>query len=158
MVRLDDLHEEEAHHMRNMAGRFAQLELPPDAWVTSPPLRDATVALVTSAGLHRRGDPPFRWGDYAYRLIPRDVDPAELVQAHVSVNFDRTHYQRDVNVVLPLDRIRELADAGEIGGVSEWHFSVMGANPTPTRLAPAAADMAQRMHDLGVDAAMLAPV
>ncbi len=158
MVRLNDLHPEEAHHMRNMGQRFAQLELPPDAWVTPPPLSEATVALVTSAGLHRRDDPPFRFGDYAYRLIPRDVDPAELVQAHVSVNFDRTHFQRDVNVVLPLDRIRELHASGEVGGVSAWHFSVMGANPTPTRLAPAALDMAQRMRELGVDCAMLTPV
>ena len=158
MVRLSDLHPEEAHHMRNMAERFRRLENLPDAWLTPPPLREATVALVTSAGLHRRDDPPFRWGDYAYRLIPRDVDPAELVQSHVSVNFDRTHFQRDVNVVLPLDRIRELADAGEIGAVSEWHFSVMGANPTPSHLAPAAADMAQRMRDVGVDVAVLTPV
>lgn len=158
MVRLDDLHEEEAHHMRNMGRRFAQLQLPPDAWVTPPPLSEATVALVSSAGLHRRDDPPFRFGDYGYRLIPHDVDPDDLVQSHVSVNFDRTHYQRDVNVVLPIDRIRELAEAGEIGGVSEWHFSVMGASPTPTQLAPAAADIAQRMRDAGADVAVLAPV
>ena len=64
-------------------------------------------------------------------MIPDDIDPNDLVQSQVSVNFDRTHYQRDMNVVLPIDRLHELRDAGEIGGVSPIHFSVQGASPTP---------------------------
>ena len=158
MVRLSELHPEEAHHMRNMGERFAQMPLDDTPFVTPPPLAEATIALITSAGLHRRDDRPFRFGDQGYRVIPNDVDPADLVQTQVSVNFDRTHYQRDVNVVLPLDRMRELAQAGEIGAVSEWHYSVLGSNPNPYLLKDAAADLAQRMHDFGVDCAMLTPV
>jgi len=158
MVRLEDLHPEEAEHMRNMGRRFGQMELGVTPWVSPPPLAESTIALVTSAALHRRDDRPFRFGDQGYRLIPNDTDPADLVQTHVSVNFDRTHYQRDVNVVLPLDRLRELVEAGEVGAVSEWHYSVLGANPNPSRLRDAARDMAQRMRDSGVDCAMLTPV
>ena len=158
MVRLSDLHPEEAQHLRDMGGRFAQMEIGATPWVTPPPLSEAKIALVTSAGLHRRDDRPFRFGDTGYRVIPNDIDPADLVQTHVSVNFDRTHYQRDVNVVLPLDRMRELVEAGELGAVSEWHYSVLGASPNPANLRAAATDMAQRMHDSGVDCAMLTPV
>ena len=158
MVRLSDLHSEEAQHLRNIGERFAQMEIGPTPWVTPPPLAESKIALVTSAGLHRRDDRPFRFGDVGYRVIPNDVDPADLVQTHVSVNFDRTHYQRDINVVLPLDRMRELVEAGEVGAVSEWHYSVLGASPDPSHLKAAAKDMAQRMHDSGVDCAMLTPV
>ena len=80
------------------------------------------------------------------------------MQSQVSVNFDRTHYQRDMNVVLPIDRLHELRDAGEIGGVSPVHFSVQGASPDAKTFEASAADMANRMRELGVDAAMLAPV
>ena len=158
MVRLNELHPEEAHHMRNMGERFEQMPLDDTPFVTPPPLAESTIALITSAGLHRRDDRPFRFGDQGYRAIPNDVNPADLVQTQVSVNFDRTHYQRDVNVVLPLDRMRELAQAGEIGAVSEWHYSVLGSNPNPYLLKDAAADLAQRMHGSGVDCAMLTPV
>jgi len=158
MVRLDDLHPEEAEGMRRAIARYQFPDLSSTPWVAPPPLAESTIALITSAGLHRRGDRPFRFGDAGYRLIPADVDFAELVQTQVSVNFDRTHYQQDVNVVLPRDRLRELAAAGEVGGVSPWHYSVLGSSPNPLNLEAAARDMAQRMHASGVDSAVLAPV
>ncbi len=144
--------------MRGMGQRFARMPLDGSPFVSPPPLAEAKIALITSAGLHRRDDRPFRFGEQGYRIIPSDVDPADLIQTQVSVNFDRTHYQRDVNVVLPLDRLRDLAEAGEIGGVSEWHFSVLGSNPSPILLEASAADIAQRLHDSGVHCALLTPV
>ena len=158
MVRLDELHPEEAASMRNAAPRFGDFDHDATPWITPPPLAESTICLVTSAALHRRDDVPFRFGDSGYRLIPDDVDPNDLVQSQVSVNFDRTHYQRDMNVVLPIDRLRELHGAGEIGGVSPVHFSVQGASPDAKAFEASAADMANRMRELGVDAAMLAPV
>ena len=126
-------------------------------WIVPPPLAELKVALITTAALHCRDDPPFRFADTGYREIPDNIDPADLVQSHISVNFDRTHYQRDLNVVLPIERMRELAEAGEIGGVSPTHFSILGATEA-FLLEPSAAEMAQRMHDLGVNAALLVPV
>ena len=158
MVRLDDLHPQEAANMLANAPRFGDIDHDATPWISPPPLAKSTICLITSAALHRRDDLPFRFGDSGYRLIPDDVDPADLVQSQVSVNFDRTHYQRDMNVVLPIDRLRELRDAGEIGAVSSVHFSVQGASPNARTFEASAADMANRMRELGVDAAMLAPV
>ncbi len=138
--------------------RFASFDSEATPWLTPPPLAESTVALITSAGLHRSDDPPFRFGDGGYRLIPNDVDRADITQSHVSVNFDRTHYQRDINVVLPLDRLSELAESGVVGAVSPWHISVMGADPNLAKLEAAAADIARQLRASGVDAAMLAPV
>ena len=57
------------------------------------------------------------------RLLPA----ADILISHVSINFDRTGFQRDLNVVYPIDRLRELVAEGVIGGVAETHFTVMGS-------------------------------
>ena len=159
MVRLSDLHPEEAEHMLQRAEGLRRREFDFDAtpWIAPAPLNESTIALITTAALHRRDDIPFRFADTGFRQIPDDIDPNDLVQSHISVNFDRTHYQRDLNVVLPLDRMHELADAGEIGDVSPMHFSILGATDA-FLLEPSAAEMAERMHNLGVDTALLVPV
>jgi len=56
------------------------------------------VAIVSTAGLHRRGDSVFAPGASDYRIIPGDPAPTDLVMSHVSVNFDRSGFQQDVNV------------------------------------------------------------
>lgn len=159
MVRLSELHPEEAEHMLGRAAllKRSTFDFSATPWITPKPLRESTIALISTAALHRRDDPAFRFGDTGYRLIPNDIEPAELVQSHVSVNFDRTHYQRDLNVVLPIDRMRELAEAGEIGGVSPIHFSILGATES-FLFEQTGAEIARRLHDLGVDTAMLVPV
>src|SRR6476661_5043462 len=103
------------------AERDALLALPcptfaSDPWQAGPPLARRRVAIVSTAGLHLRGDRPFELrggsaGDFPgdYRVIPSDADAGDLLMSHVSVNFDRSGFQQDWNVVFPLDRLRELA-------------------------------------------------
>ncbi|MBT6272809.1 MAG: hypothetical protein HOI95_01595, partial [Chromatiales bacterium] len=59
-------------------------------------------------------------------FIPVEVIFADVVVSHISTNFDRSAFQQDPNIWFPLDRLREMATSGEIGGVSRWHYSVMG--------------------------------
>ena len=68
------------------------------------------MAVVTTAGLHRRDQVAFRIADTGYRVIPGDVAGSDLVMSHTSVNFDRTGFQQDSNVVFPIDRLRELEE------------------------------------------------
>ena len=98
MVRLSDLHPEEAEHMLQRAEQLRRRGFDHEAtpWITPPRLSESKIALITTAALHRRDDPPFRFADSGYRMIPDDIDPNDLVQSHISVNFDRTHYQRDL--------------------------------------------------------------
>ena len=69
------------------------------------PLVGRRVAIIATAGLHKRGDRPFRPGDGSYRVIPAGTPANELVMSHISVNFDRTGFQQDLNVVFPIDRL-----------------------------------------------------
>jgi len=156
MVRLADLHEAEAVHMRARAESMRPVD--PAPWVTPAPLQEATVAIVSTAGLHRRSDTPFVPGAVDYRLLPADVDFADVVVSHISTNFDRSAFQQDPNIWFPLDRLREMAADSEIGGVSNWHYSFMGAQPNHQALAAAGEEVGRLLAADGVDVAFLVPV
>lgn len=100
------------------------------------PLRECTVALVTTAGLHLKRREPFavyaEAGDWTSRCIPGDVDTRDLTFTHT--HYDTRDALRDPNVVFPLDRLRELAAVGMIGGVAPRHFGFMGFIPDPRHL------------------------
>ncbi|MDC0068817.1 glycine/betaine/sarcosine/D-proline family reductase selenoprotein B [Gammaproteobacteria bacterium] len=156
MVRLSDLNEVEAQHMRHVAEGMRPVE--PAPWILPKPLADSTVAIISTAGLHRRSDTPFKVGAVDYRLLPGDVDFADVVVSHVSANFDRSAFQRDPNIWFPLDRLREMAAEGEIGGVSKWHYTFMGAQPNHQALAEAGEEVGRLLAADEVDVALLVPV
>jgi len=156
MVRLSDLHDAEATHMRARAEAMQPVEAAP--WITPKPLQDSTVAIISTAGLHRRTDAPFNLGAVDYRLLPGDIDFADVVVSHVSTNFDRSGFQQDPNLWFPLDRLREMAADGEIGGVSQWHYSFMGAQPNHAALAATGEEVGQLLAKDEVDIALLVPV
>jgi D-proline reductase (dithiol) PrdB len=130
----------------------------PAPWVTPPPLPKANVAIVSTAGLHRRDDAPFNIGAIDYRLLPGDVDFADVVVSHISTNFDRSAFQQDPNIWFPLERLREMAADGEIADVSRWHYSFMGAQPNHEALAKAGEEVGRLLAADGVDVALLLPV
>ena len=48
----------------------------------------------------------------------------ELVMSHSSVNFDRTGFQQDINIVFPVDRLRDLEaemTPSELDAARTWH-------------------------------------
>lgn len=126
-------------------------------FVSGPPLSQRRVALVSSAALIRRGDQPFPVGSGEARELGADWPAAEILVSHVSINFDRAGFQRDLGVVFPIDALRQLAADGTIGAVADTHFSVMGSTD-PAAMTGAADHMAERFRCDGVDAVVLAPV
>jgi len=153
MTRLTDLPPAQAK-------RLAELECPAfdtTPWASGPALAQRQVAIVSSAGLVVRGETPFRGGDPDFRVIPGDTKPDQLLISHVSINFDRTGFQEDWNVVFPLDRLNELASEGAIGSVAQTHYSFMGAT-NPVLMEPHAREVAGRLKRDGVDAVILSPV
>jgi D-proline reductase (dithiol) PrdB len=133
----------------------------PDSVPCTTPKRlaEARVAIVTTAGLRTDGQTYWQAGDESYHEIPSDS--RELVLGHLAPNFDRTGFVVDPNVVFPLDRLRELVDAGTVGSVAPRHFSFMGGQPdyqlSTMRLDTGPA-VAQKLRDDGVDVVLLTPV
>jgi D-proline reductase (dithiol) PrdB len=153
MTRLTDLPPAQAK-------RLAELECPDfetRPWVTGAGLSRRRVAIVSSAGLVVRGGEPFRGRDPDYRVIPSQTKPDELLISHISINFDRTGFQEDWNVVFPLDRLNDLAADGSIGSVAATHYSFMGATD-PAPMEPHARQLAGRLRSDRVDAVILSPV
>ncbi len=154
MVRLDQMPEGQRKHLKELP--CPTFETNP--WVEGPPLSERRVAIVSTAGLHRREDRPFtpEPGDY-YRVIPGDIRAAELLMSHMSTNFDHTGFQQDWNVLFPLDRLREFAEEGIIGSVADFHYSFMGALD-PLQMEKDARRLASILKGDHVDALLLVPV
>jgi D-proline reductase (dithiol) PrdB len=160
------------------AGGFLQRVLSgaiPDepAWQTIPwaplrvPLARARVALVSTAGLSMKGDQPFDMdferahptrGDSSFRRLRADATADSIEANHLHI--DTSYIRRDLNVALPLDRLRELVAEGVVGAMAETHYSIMGyqgsdTGPLERETAPA---IAAAMKSEEVDLAILAPV
>jgi len=126
-------------------------------WAKGPALDQRRVAIISTAGLHRRNDRPFEGMTGDYRVISGDCTAKDLVMTHISTNFDRTGFQQDWNIAFPLDRLRELAADGVVGSVADYHYSFMGATP-PEEMESAARSLAALLKGDQVDAALLVPV
>jgi D-proline reductase (dithiol) PrdB len=155
MARLTDFSlPEQGHHLQKIR------DLPdfgPTPFAAGPPLNRRRIAVVTTSGIHARGDRPFDIGAADYRVIPGDKTAADLIMSHVSVNYDRSGFQEDINVVFPIDRLRELHREGVVGSISDFHYSFMGAAPIRA-LEPKARELAVLLKKDRVDAALLTPV
>jgi len=126
-------------------------------WVTGKPLSARRVAMISSSGIHLRDDKRFAGGESGYREIPDGTPAEDIIMSHVSVNYDRTGYQQDINTIFPLDRMKELAADGTIGSVAKVHYSFMGATD-PRKMEDEARALAQRLKSDDVDSAILLPV
>lgn len=155
MTRLSDLPEWERQHHLDKIRDLPDFGNTP--FVAGPPLKQRRIAIITTAGLHVRDDRPFDPGAADYRVIPGDTPDADLVMSHTSVNFDRSGFQEDVNVVFPLARLRELEAEKVVGSVSGYHYAFMGAAPI-LALEPKARELAALLKKDGVDAVLLSPV
>ena len=127
------------------------------AFVIPKPLSEAKVAIVTSASLHHKDDDDFAPSDTSYRVIEKDR--RDIVVGHWSPNFDASGVSADLNVVFPIDRLKELENQGVIGSVSDVHIAVAGNqfDLSGIRLdgGPAAAALLNK-HE--VDVVLLTPV
>ena len=77
--------------------------------------------------------------------------------SHVSTNFDRSGFQQDLNVVFPLDRLKELAVQGLISSAAAFHYSFMGA-VDPKEFESSTRKLAALLKKDGVNALLLVPV
>jgi D-proline reductase (dithiol) PrdB len=80
------------------------------------PLSEACLALISSAGISRDDQEPFDpWAvnDLSFRQIPTDT-PYERLRLNHNY-FDHRDARKDLNCVLPVQRLKELQDEGYIG-------------------------------------------
>jgi len=148
--------------------RYGQLGYPPYRWVThsdpppfqplTKPLSECRLGLIASGGIYAAGQVAFHWkDDLSYRIIPTDIDSADLRTSHFA--YDQTDARSDINVVFPIDTLRRLAKEGVIGDLAAHAFTFMGGIYSARRVRE---DLSPRLTDAllqeGADAVFLVPV
>jgi len=135
---------------------------PPPWTPMTKPLARCRIALVTTAGVHCQDDTPFHMddkdGDPTYRVIPQDVARDTLRITHDY--YDHRDADKDINIVLPLDRLQELVVERVVGDAASFHYSFMGHidGPYVSRLlTETAPEVARRLQQEQVDAVVLTP-
>jgi D-proline reductase (dithiol) PrdB len=138
------------------------------------PLREATVALLTTTGHFVAGDDPQPFGvvDMSQEEAERRINefpkhpihlaeiPAETATAQLRVRhggFDTRGAIQDPNVVFPLEHLRALAAAGEIGAVAPRAFSFVGNVSQVRLLKESGPEWVERLRADGADGALLVP-
>ena len=151
MTKLDEMPAVARHFISN-------LDLPvteDPAWTPAVPSQQRRISIVSTAAVSRRGDKPFSWLARDHRVFHKT--DRDLVMTHVAVEFDRSAWQQDLNVIIPLDRLDEMAQAGEIGSVADEHYSFMGA-ADPVTMEKSARKVAGKMKQEGVNTVFLIPI
>ncbi|MDH3213346.1 MAG: glycine/sarcosine/betaine reductase selenoprotein B family protein, partial [Myxococcales bacterium] len=140
----------------------------PIPWTpVAKPLAASKVALLSTAGISMKGDPPFDMemerrnpmrGDPSWRALRADATSASIAVNHLHI--DTSYIERDLNAALPIDRLRALVDEGFVGAVAETHYSTMGYQGSDTSIQEqkSAPEITARLKSEQVDLVLLAPV
>jgi D-proline reductase (dithiol) PrdB len=129
------------------------------------PLNQTTIALVTSAGISLKTDPPFDmerekreplWGDRSYREIPRGTTEKDIEVNHLHINTN--YIKQDINVILPLARMAEFEKEKIIGHLAPTSYSFYGFQWKSTDYLKGAIEpISMRMKIERVEAVLMTP-
>jgi len=125
-------------------------------------LRDSTVAVVTTAGVHPKPQKHFDMndpnGDPTFRIIDVTKPLSDLMITHDY--YDHTDADKDINIVFPIDRLREFEKEEIIGRLADRHYGFMGhilGLHLNTLIKITAPEVAYRLKADSVDIVLLTP-
>lgn len=112
-----------------LTASFNPLELDEIPWAeVTVPLNRSKIAIVTTAGIHHRSQQGFNMtdskGDPSFRVLNTDSIENDYTITHDY--YDHRDAEKDLNVVFPITRLKEMVTGGSIGVVSKFHYSFMG--------------------------------
>lgn len=160
---------EPVRYVDALASYYGSMGHPPYQWTInteSPwtpltrPLSQCRVTMLTSGGISLCSMPgfdPMARNDHRLDAIPLDADAGDF-QIHDSY-YDHRDADRDINCQFPIDRLRELEAAGEIGSLAPRFWSgfmgrIYNRSKVLTETGPAFADELRRD---GVDLLIAVP-
>jgi D-proline reductase (dithiol) PrdB len=149
---------------KRIAERFPSMEVE-DIIPWQPfekPLSECRVSLVTTAGVHHKDQKPFDMqdteGDSTFRVIDASRPVRDLMITHDY--YDHSDADRDINIVFPIERLKEFEKERVIGQTATMHYAFMGhitGRHVETLLYKSAPEVAMRLKADGVHAVVLVP-
>jgi D-proline reductase (dithiol) PrdB len=142
----------------------------PIPWTPLPrPISECTFSLVTSGGLYdKETQNPFdlereitepTWGDPTYRTLSSDIIQTQVGVSHLHLNTE--DILKDFNILLPIQRFKELEEEGVIGALARQVYSFMGFQGYPPDTtaweSTYGPQVAEKLKDENVDCVLLTP-
>jgi betaine reductase len=146
-------------------GRPFTTEVPynaPDQVKPAPPVADlgrATIAMVTTGGLVRKGNPEKQSAANAVRYHRHSVASLESLTPEEWEAYHAGYFNHIVNknpnYILPLSFLRELEAAGRVGRVYEQIYALPGVSTPVATARDLGRAIAEELKQAGVDGALL---
>ena len=130
---MNEWSQEPVRYVDELAAHYGAMGHPPYEWSVhdnaplhklNRPVRDCRVSLLTSGGISQCAMPawdPLARNDHRLDAIPSSTSSADF-QIH-DAYYDHRDAERDLNCQFPVDRLRELGDANEIGALADRLWS-----------------------------------
>ena len=138
------------------AAEYAFVQAAPTPW--SPlrrELRRCKAAIVTTSGVRLKTQHSFGKNSPDFREISVYSPPEEL--AFDFTNYDPAEAEKDLNVLVPVDRLKDLVDRESLGGLNETYFSFFGPCADLPALRSSAARAGEKLRQYGCDVAFVVP-
>jgi D-proline reductase (dithiol) PrdB len=148
---------------RKAANKVESIQFEDIPWTPVPgPLSELKMSLVTTAGVHLKSDTPFdmvdKTGDPTLRVIPASTAVADIMITHDY--YDHKDADNDINIVFPIERLKEYVTEGRIGSLSDKFYGFMGhiiEGHIDTFINEEVPKVSKMMKEDGVDVALLLP-
>ena len=122
-------------------------------------MKHARIALVTSGGIVPKGNPDHiessnaqKYGSYSIEGV-NTLDSAHYETAHGG--YDPSYANENPNRVVPLDVLRDMEKAGEIGSIHPYFYSTVGNGTAVASAKKYGTEIGQKLVDDHVDAVIL---
>lgn len=146
-------------------GKPFKTEIPvilPEQVRPAPPIRDvskAEIALVTTCGLIRKGNPERQVSRRSDRYFRHSIEGLEELKNTEWEAFHSGYYNKiasdDPNYILPLRQMRFLESQKFVGQIHPWIFTLAGVGTPVAMSKKIGQKMAQELVDGGVDGVLL---
>ncbi len=122
-------------------------------------LTKAIIALVTTGGLVRKGNPDKQVSANATRYFRHNVSELQSLggkdwEAYHAGYFNHI-VNKNPNYILPLNFMRDLEGKGKIGGVYPWIYALPGVSTPVAQAKRMGADIAHELKEANVDGCLL---
>jgi glycine reductase len=148
-----------------LSGKPFQTEIPiilPERVKPAPPVADvgkAEIALITTCGLIRKGNPEGQVSRNADRYFRHSIEGLDELTNTDWEAYHAGYYDEiasdDPNYILPLRQMRQLESEKRVGRVHPWMFTLAGVSTPVAMSKQIGSRIAQELIDAGVDGVLL---